>query len=114
MTEEQIAELERLEREATQAPWPLDYVQGAVRHISRNVDRDSFYIMSEGDPDFWWGRHTDGPLIVAMRNALPRLLEERKRLLGALRYVMDHSHEGYAEWKSTARAARVFAEEPLP
>jgi len=71
-----VAELERLERVASPAPWPEDYCQGAVRHISRNVEQDVFY---DGSFD-GWSRYNDGPLIAATRNALPALLAELRRL----------------------------------
>lgn len=40
-----------------------------------------------------------------------RVMDERKRMLAALREVMAGGGAGYAEWKSTARAAIDYAEE---
>lgn len=83
-----VAELEKLDSVATPAPWPHDYCQGAVRHISKNVDQDAFY---DGSFD-GWSRYNDGPLIAAARNALPALLAELKRL-----WAVEQEHEELRE-----------------
>lgn len=71
-----LDKLEQLEKAATPGPWNADYVQAAIRHLSRNVDPD-YYCTEEqslsGNGDVF-NRREDGPLIAAARNALPALL----------------------------------------
>ncbi|MES2210927.1 MAG: hypothetical protein V4515_12215 [Chloroflexota bacterium] len=46
-------ELRALSEAATPGPWPIEYVEWAVRHIVRNVDRPDW----EGFPNFGWTYH---------------------------------------------------------
>lgn len=100
MDAEQIATLERLEREATAGPWETadKYDQTIVRPgftrkgdgtPKRKRDRDSRVVSIEnsaacGDPECCTDHWTlnlspqDAALIVAMRNALPDLLAAAK------------------------------------
>lgn len=57
---------EELEKAAACGPWDEDWCRGAVRHIDRNVDTDSFYSGDNEDP-LGWGRY-DGPMIAYYRN----------------------------------------------
>lgn len=72
-----LDELERLEKEAGIAPWNEDWCYGAVRHIHRNVDSESFFTFPEGadgDDVNGWDRY-DGPFIAKLRNAAPDLIK---------------------------------------
>ena|SRR6185369_1247585 len=113
MTEEQIAELRRLDAAASPSEWPL----APEDMITRNG-----LLLTEAE----------AAVLVAARNALPRLLEERKRLLEALRAVewtggMGDQHcsicRGYSrQWGDghghvagcKLADAIAFAEEPAP
>lgn len=57
---------EELEKAADAGPWDEEWCRGAVRHIHRNVDTDSFYSGDNEDPQ-GWGRY-DGPMIAHYRN----------------------------------------------
>lgn len=56
--------LEELARAAIRGKWDERYVQGAVRHIARNVDYEMF-IEDPEDVEFSWDRYKDGPYIAA-------------------------------------------------
>lgn len=76
-----IARLRELEKKATQAPWPLGYVQGAVRHVVKNLDADCFWFKEPSDPDFnGWNRYEDGPFIAELRNHAASLLADADRV----------------------------------
>jgi hypothetical protein len=85
-----LARLTELEKAATPAPWPEEYVQGAVRHISKNCDT---YQFCREDIGFDWDRYKDGPLITEARNALPALLitaREHATLAQEVREALEH------------------------
>ncbi len=80
IAEEQLAELERLEREATPGPWGCE-ADGDYEEIAelfgqavRGDGKSSTVILSQCCP------LPDAALIVAARNALPDLLAEVRRL----------------------------------
>jgi hypothetical protein len=103
VTTEQIADLKRLEAEATPQPWDEEYVLGAVRHIARNVDPDCFR-EPPADPHavgFVWDRYADGPYILAACRAVPALLAalsaaERERDEARFRPLGDNHHNAAA------------------
>lgn len=80
MTSEQIAELRALDTAAKQPPW---VVEGAYVFPGDpdEVEGEAVWIFGTED----CGHPPTAALIVAMRNALSCLLDEREALLGALR-----------------------------
>lgn len=75
-------EIRALREKSTAVPWPESYVQGAVRHINKNVDRDAFWSPDEGQPDFWWDRHHGaglGVLVRLLRETLHRQDRRERR-----------------------------------
>lgn len=72
LSEDELSNLERLEKKADPGPWSTAWCYGACRHIVRNVDTDAFCDVPEATG---WGRY-DGDFIATMRNVLPRLLAE--------------------------------------
>lgn len=80
ITEEQLAELERLEREATGRDWAFaadgDYedIAEVFGPLVRGDGKSSTVILSQCCP------LPDAAFIVAARNALPQLLAEVRRL----------------------------------
>jgi hypothetical protein len=76
-------ELVRLSDEATPGPWPVEYVEWAVRHIVRNVDHpgdDEFPEFSWTYHDKHWENvtHPDARLIVAAVNDLRARIEAQR------------------------------------
>lgn len=91
MTIAEIEELERLEKEAEKGPWNEDWCRGAVRHIDRNVDYDSFYFTpegKEGEEVISWGRY-DGTFIAKLRNSAPEIIALAKWAIRAKPFVRD-------------------------
>jgi hypothetical protein len=87
MTDQEIAELERLEREATSAPWEFmkkygnseeDWIAapGQVGKYGENLA-----VICGNSSETITIKEADAGLIVAVRNALPRLLAERRALV---------------------------------
>ena len=74
ITEEQLAELERLEREATPGPWEL---KDGMLTFPPATDQDVAR-MSGASCCEWIGATM--PILVAARNALPQLIAEVRRL----------------------------------
>lgn len=95
MTAEQIAELRRLDAEATPRPW--GYGSGDL------VAHNGCYLID-----------ADASVLVAARNALPRLLDEREALLTALNDIAswDLDEAALDELAMIARAAIAKAEAP--
>lgn len=78
ITEEQLAELERLEREATPGPWLVEDKRGWWR-----VRGPGGVAFDDGSACNEYNAECDADtrdLIVAARNALPQLLAEVRRL----------------------------------
>jgi len=102
MTDDQIAELRRLNAKASKK-WTADVGTIHAAEISDIIGADELRLLVDE------GLQSDVIVAVAARNALPRLLEERKRLLEALKA------QG-RDYDDTAAAMRhdaiVFAEEP--
>ena len=88
MTDEQIAELRRLEKAATHGPWRW-WTSNSMRRLSsdpsgKDGDVLRASIATDGVADVVVSEQ-DQDLIAAARNALPLLLDERDALLKALR-----------------------------
>lgn len=80
---DRIAELLAIEKTMEPAPWSTDYLYGAIRHITRNVDSDAFASEDWGKTGNAPGRY-DGTPLAKLRNSLPELLDT---LTAALRVV---------------------------
>lgn len=90
LSEAEVAELERLEKAAT--PWPWTYRGTGGLHMDGTTD--SWEMQGPHDGTRWpriarsaapyRTRNEDPALIAAARNALPRLLAERRALREAL------------------------------
>ena len=78
ITEEQLAELERVEREATPGPWRHKVYTWNVAEVVR-LDHDG----DEINITTWLGRD-DAAFIAASREALPALIQEVRRLRDAV------------------------------
>lgn len=77
-----ISALEALLKEATPGPWRKD---PWVAEVGPCHELDTQVFSASLPRDLRWpGDAPDAALIVAMRNALPEILEERKRLREAL------------------------------
>jgi hypothetical protein len=95
LTDEQIAELKRLDREATAPPWRWVQKDGDYHVLTNSADDSQPYpqIHSDGSAGGEYSpdidvRSADGQIIPAARNALPGLLSEL-RLLRALASAVD-------------------------
>lgn len=103
--DEMIAELERLDGEATKGPWR----EGGITHESTKFAHEVRFVevsspdgavlfRSEKDPGLQ--ALDDARFVARVRNALPALLAEIRRLRGELR--------------ATQGAARTLADEAMP
>lgn len=104
-----------LDAKMTPSPWPEDYWYGAIRHIQRNVDADSFYSPDEGTEPWCGPARDEGTLIAQMRNAAPdlaRALLESQAALAAAEEgrlaALDIAKGAYEE-RDEARAALAAA-----
>ena len=78
ITDEDLKRLEELDANAAPAPWSVDYMYGAIRHVQRNVDLEAFCDPSDiKDTEHTPGRY-DGTFLGELRNMLPGLLARLK------------------------------------
>lgn len=84
MTSDQIAELRKLDREAKQPPW-VDEGGYVYPGDPDEVEGEAVWIFGTDD----CGHPPTAALIVASRNALTKLLDEREALLKALKHATD-------------------------
>lgn len=92
----------------TPGSWPLDHVHGAIRHIVRNVDHDTYcFDAHEGKCEFSWS-YKDATLIADA----PKLLAERNALLEAARNILCPGGGVYAspQLEGALRAAIALVE----
>ena len=123
MKKEQLDALLKLEQEATKGPW--EYERNTDGYWRITEDGPLGYILADGsDSPHEDINPADRPLMVVARNALPRLLAEREKLLTALRlFVGEGGKQGsgpmdtWVEWDyqrlpwAALRDAVAFAEE---
>ena len=83
MTPEQKAEVDRIEalaNAATEGPWNLAWISGALRHINRNVDFDAFMDeedykrLDEDGHKYPQRRQEDYVFVTESRTAIPYLI----------------------------------------
>lgn len=83
MTQEQKAKVEHYEalaNAATEGPWSLEWVAGALRHINRNVDfecfmgEDDYKRLDEGGHNYPQQRQEDYLFVTESRTAIPYLI----------------------------------------
>lgn len=107
MTKEQITKLEELERSEPPAPWRVSPLLFGDARAYECVERHTLY-RADDAVEF----------LVAARNALPRLLEDRERMLTGLRDAKKalrfiHGHNTCAEGAVDDVIAHVTREVPL-
>lgn len=123
VTEEQLAELERLEREATPGPWstckmmPSDGHDEAVAVLDADGFRANDVCDCYGDSRV--EREANARVIVAARNALPALVAEVRRLReeNAMRDQRDEARElvrRYVEGDCLYEVQRLLSGVSLP
>lgn len=81
LSNEELAELERMETSMEPAPWSVTALSSAIRHIQRNTDIMEMAQEYAEEPDASAntpGRYDGGPL-AHIRNVLPSLLAELRR-----------------------------------
>jgi hypothetical protein len=90
--------------EHTPGPWNKQWIYGALRHINKNVDDDSFYFPFEGDEAFTVPDVRINPGDAALIAAAPDLLEaakltalhfERMNLHPDVNFMGDDEHEAW-------------------
>ena len=125
MTSEQIAELEKLNQEAMPPPWRTGLEWTLERSITEGwVESPSGTVIDyeKCGSHNWEITPADLAVLLAARNTLPRLLEERKRLLEAAKdrvaagencsqYAPSCSH---CDAREAEEAAIAYAEEAAP
>jgi hypothetical protein len=123
MTKEQIAELRRLDQEATPAPWhweegfkqivaPVDDPEGRDgEDWDEEAGRFRVKRIVQTDGGCYGPREKDRTLIVTTRNVLGRLLNEREALLNFVKSLDDVlDYEVREVWDDAVElAARVEA-----